>query len=90
MKKRGANIIKISVMAKSFADTISIIMLAKELELLKIPHILIAMGKKGALSRILTPTLGGSIMFAPLTSSKLSAPGQLTVKELRDAWKCIK
>lgn len=90
MKKKGADIIKISVMAKSLNDTVRIITLAKHLQFKKIPHILIAMGKKGALSRVLTPTLGGTIMFAPLTKTKSSASGQLTVKELKEAWKLLK
>lgn len=90
MRKRGVDIVKISVTAKSYADTVQVIALAKHLQSKKIPHIIIAMGKKGALSRILTPTLGGTIMFAPISKTKSSAPGQLTVKELREAWSLIK
>ena len=90
MKKRGADIVKISVTSKSYADTVTVITLAKMLQDKKIPHIIIAMGKKGALSRILTPTLGGSIMFAPISKTKSSASGQLTVKELKEAWSLIK
>jgi len=86
MKQRKADIVKISVMAKSLDDTVRVIALAKILQSEKIPHILIAMGKKGALSRVLTPTLGGTIMFAPLSKTKSSAPGQLTVEELKEAW----
>ncbi|MBU1935422.1 type I 3-dehydroquinate dehydratase [Patescibacteria group bacterium] len=90
MHKKGADIVKISVMAKSLSDAIRIIALAKQLQSQKIPHILIAMGKKGILSRILTPTLGGTIMFAPLTKAKSSAPGQLSVNELKEAWSLLK
>jgi 3-dehydroquinate dehydratase type I len=90
MKKKGADIIKIAVMAKTLNDTFSVIMLAQQLQEKKIPHILIAMGKKGILSRVLTPFLGGTIMFAPLSAKGASASGQLTVKELRKAWGMIK
>ncbi len=90
MKKSGADIVKIAVMAKSLNDTFSVILLAQQLQAKKIPHILIAMGKKGILSRILTPFLGGTIMFAPISSKGVSASGQLTVKELREAWGMIK
>jgi 3-dehydroquinate dehydratase type I len=89
MKKKGADIVKISVMAKTLADTVQIIFLAKELQDKKIPHILIAMGRVGVLSRVLTPTLGGGIMFAPLSKGKESASGQLTVDELKEAWELI-
>ena len=90
MKKRGADIVKIAVMARSLEDTFTVITLAQLLQAQKIPHILIAMGKKGVLSRILTPFLGGTIMFAPLTSKKATASGQLTVNELKKAWSLIK
>ena len=90
MKRRGADIVKIATRARSLSDTLTIILLAQQLQAEKIPHILIAMGQKGALSRVLTPPLGGTIMFAPLTSSKASALGQLTVKELKEAWSLIK
>jgi len=90
MKKRGADIIKISVMAKSIEDTFSVIFLARQLQAKKIPHILIAMGKKGILSRVITPFLGGTIMFAPLDKKSASASGQLTVDELKKAWEMFK
>jgi 3-dehydroquinate dehydratase type I len=89
MKKRGADIVKIAVMARSLEDTFTVISLAQILQSEKIPHILIAMGKKGILTRIITPFLGGTIMFAPLKTPKATASGQLTVSELRKAWKLI-
>jgi len=89
MSKMGADIVKIATMARSLEDTFTIIFLAQLLQAEKIPHILIAMGKKGILSRVLTPFLGGTIMFAPLTSKKATASGQLTVEELEKAWNLI-
>ncbi len=90
MKKRGADIVKIAVMAKTLNDTFGIISLAQTLKEEGIPHILIAMGKRGTLSRVLTPMLGGTMMFAPLSSKNSSASGQLTVSELRKAWGMFK
>ena len=90
MKKKGADIIKIATMAKSLEDTFTIISLAQLLQAQNLPHILIAMGKKGVLSRVLTPFIGGTIMFAPLIAKKASASGQLTVSELKKAWSLIK
>ena len=90
MRRFGADIVKISVTAKTLSDTLKIITLAKELEQRKIPHIAISMGKFGVLSRVLTPTIGGGIMFAPIAKTKSSAPEQLTVGELRSAWSCLK
>ena len=90
MKKRGADIVKIAVMANILDDTFSIISLAQTLKEEGIAHILIAMGEKGILSRVITPLLGGNIMFAPLTKKGSTASGQLTVKELRKAWGMFK
>ena len=90
MKKRGADIVKIAVTANSIEDTFSIIFLAQAIQSENIPHILIAMGKKGILSRVITPFLGGTIMFAPLTKNQASASGQLTVDELKKVWGMIK
>ncbi len=89
MKKSGADIAKIAVRARSLQNTFTVISLAQRLQAEKIPHILIAMGKKGVLSRIITPFLGGTMMFAPLETSRATASGQLTVAELKKAWSLI-
>ncbi|MDH5597043.1 MAG: type I 3-dehydroquinate dehydratase [Candidatus Peregrinibacteria bacterium] len=90
MKGCGADIIKIATQARTLDDTVRIIALAKHLEGLKIRHILIAMGQKGMLSRILSPTLGGEMMFAVLDQKKKTAPGQLSITDLRSAWSALK
>jgi len=89
LQKRGADVIKIATLANDLQDTINIISLASYVKHLKMPHILIAMGQKGMLSRILTPTLGGEMMFATLGKGGKTAPGQLSVKDLRKAWSLI-
>ena len=90
IKKRGADVIKIACLAKSLQDTVNIIALGKHLQGLKTRHILIGMGQKGILSRILTPTLGGEMMFATLGKKGQTAPGQISAKELKKAWSLIK
>ncbi len=104
MKKSGADIVKIATMSNSLEDAFTIISLAQLLQAEKIPHILIAMGQKGILSRVLTPFLGGTIMFATLKKSPPQVRGsrhvvtegvgnrlgQLTVGELKKAWSLIK
>ncbi|PIZ71328.1 hypothetical protein COY07_05045 [Candidatus Peregrinibacteria bacterium CG_4_10_14_0_2_um_filter_43_11] len=90
MRLMGADIVKIAVQAQSTDDALKLIFLADHLKTKNIPHCLIAMGKKGILSRIITPHLGGTFMFAPLTKNKSTAPGQLTVAELKKAWSLIK
>lgn len=89
LRKRGADVIKIASFAKGLGDTVNIISLASYAKANKMPHILIAMGQKGMLSRILTPTLGGEMMFATLGKKGQTAPGQLSASELRKAWSLI-
>ncbi len=90
MKSLGGDVIKIAVTAKQLDDVIVLCALAVHLRQKKIKHILIAMGKKGQLSRILTPTLGGEMMFACLSKKRQTAPGQLTADELKKAWSMLK
>jgi len=90
MKKSGANVIKIATKIKSLQDSTRLILLANKIQELKLPHIIIGMGEKGVITRVLTPTLGGEMMFAALDKSKASAPGQLTIEELKKEWKEIK
>lgn len=89
MKTFGADIVKIAVTANSQEDALAIITLADTLRMKGLPHILIAMGEKGRLTRILTPLLGGTMMFAPIEKKQASASGQLTVAELKQALRLI-
>ena len=86
MHKKGADIAKIATYANDLQDTVNMISLGKYLQQRKTPHILIAMGQKGRLSRILTPTLGGEMMFATPGKKGQTASGQLSVRQLKSAW----
>ena len=90
MTQKGANVVKLASMTRDLQDMVDIISLGKYLEGSNTRHILIAMGQKGILSRTLTPTLGGEMMFATLGKKGQTAPGQLSVKELKRAWSLIK
>ena len=43
------------------------------------------MGEEGKLSRIITLLLGGFMTYAALDKQQATAPGQLTVKQLKEA-----
>jgi len=86
MRNRRADVVKSATMSNSLQDIVNVIALAKQLEAAKTRHILIAMGQEGALTRILTPTLGGEMMFATLDGTGKTAPGQFTASELRRHW----
>ncbi len=73
----GADIPKISVMAKSKEDTARLLCLGNEVHGDKI---LISMGKEGSISRIAAPIFGSVISYASLDVS--FAPGQLPLEKL--------
>jgi len=83
MQNRGANICKIAAMPKDNKDLLTIIRLTENLERKKIPFITISMGNIGKISRVLSPLMGGEMMFAPLEKTESSASGQLSVAELQ-------
>lgn len=47
------------------------------------PTIAVAMGEHGVMSRVLAPKFGGLVTYASLGGGTETAPGQLTVKQLR-------
>ncbi|PIV21190.1 MAG: hypothetical protein COZ69_04025 [Deltaproteobacteria bacterium CG_4_8_14_3_um_filter_45_9] len=48
------------------------------------------MGEKGKISRIFSPFLGAVWTYASLNQNRTSAPGQLTVQEIKDIWKKLR
>jgi 3-dehydroquinate dehydratase type I len=77
----GADICKIVTTANSQEDNINILELLKQFPKKNI--IAFAMGTMGLTSRILSPLIGNAFSYAALESGKESAPGQITIRELR-------
>jgi len=85
---KGADIVKIATKANSYDDS------RRMLNLIADKHnemdiIGICMGEKGTITRVLGPVYGGYLTFASLDKGKASAPGQLSVHELKTAWKIL-
>lgn len=80
----GADIAKIAVMANDTEDVITVLDATRILkeDYLKIPLIGIAMGKKGMITRFAGEIFGSDITFA--TAKKTSAPGQLSVEDVKN------
>jgi 3-dehydroquinate dehydratase I len=77
----GADICKVATTANHIEDNLIVLQLVKEFARIKI--ISFAMGTQGLLSRVLNPLVGGYFTYASLEKGKESAPGQLTVQELK-------
>lgn len=85
-EKKPAAIIKLVGSARRLADNLIVLRLAAELEKKGRSFIVLAMGERGVISRVVAPFFGAFGMFAPLRKANQTAPGQLTAAELRKWW----
>ncbi|EOB1380460.1 type I 3-dehydroquinate dehydratase, partial [Enterococcus hirae] len=90
MEHLGADIGKIAVMPHNERDVLRLMELTRRARaFVSMPLITMSMGQLGMISR-LSGNLTGSVMtFGALTSEKASAPGQITVKELKSIIKLL-
>jgi 3-dehydroquinate dehydratase-1 len=83
----GADICKVITTAQSFEDNLAVLQLIAEFPGTKI--ISFAMGPLGLASRILCPLVGSDFTYASIEEGKESAPGQITVRNLRAIYKMM-
>jgi len=83
----GADICKVVTYAHSVEDNAKILQLVKKFSGIKI--VAFAMGVEGRLSRVLSSLSGAYYTFASIKKGKESAPGQISVKELRELFGLI-
>ncbi|MDO4624985.1 MAG: type I 3-dehydroquinate dehydratase [Enterococcus hirae] len=90
MEHLGADIGKIAVMPHNERDVLRLMELTRRAgAFVSMPLITMSVGQLGMISR-LSGNLTGSVMtFGALTSEKASAPGQITVKELKSIIKLL-
>lgn len=81
----GAHIGKIVTMASNHLDVLRVLHLQCEAKARNFPLIAFCMGEAGKISRIITLLLGGFMTYAALDASQATAPGQLTVQQLKTA-----
>lgn len=82
---KGADIAKVAVMPNRYEDVLTLMeatLTARE-EKLDIPLVTMAMGEKGVVSRIAGGIFGSDMTFA--IGKSASAPGQIPIKDLRQA-----
>jgi 3-dehydroquinate dehydratase type I len=85
----GADIGKIVTMAHDHLDVLKVLSLQKEAAKNNFPLIAFCMGEAGRLSRVITLLLGGYMTYAALDEKQATAPGQLSVQDLRAALSCL-
>jgi 3-dehydroquinate dehydratase type I len=90
MIRLGADVIKIVPFARSWEDNLSILSLIPFAKERRQKIVAFCMGEKGKISRIFSPFLGAAWAYASLSKVNASAPGQLTVGEMKETWKMLK
>ncbi len=86
MVRLGADVIKIVSFARLWEDNLAILSLIPFAKAKKREIIAFCMGEKGKVSRLFSPILGAAWTYASLNKVKASAPGQLTVREVKEIW----
>ena len=82
----GADLCKFVTMAKNISDSIKSLLFTHEMSK-KTGIICFAMGKYGLLSRVLSPLFGASFTYASLGEGLETAPGQISIYELREIYR---
>lgn len=83
MFTKGADIAKVATTASKMEDSLNILSLLSKLSHDGKKAICLCMGKKGRLTRITGHLLGNYLMYAPMGEAHKTAPGQLTIQELK-------
>lgn len=83
MAASGADIGKVVTTACDHTDTLRVLALQLTAAELGFPLACFSMGKAGQVSRVATLSLGGVLTYGASDSESCTAPGQLTVAELR-------
>ena len=85
--KAGADICKIITTAQSFEDNLTVLQLIVDFPQTRV--VSFAMGPLGFASRVLCPLVGGDFTYASTEKGKESAPGQITVTDLRKLYEMM-
>ena len=85
--KAGADICKMITTARSFDDNLTVLQLIADFPQTRV--VSFAMGPLGFASRVLCPLVGGDFTYASTEKGKESAPGQITVTDLRKLYEMM-
>jgi 3-dehydroquinate dehydratase type I len=82
-QKAGADIIKIVPLAEKMEDNLRVLALIPYARKRGLEIITFCMGASGKISRVMAPLLGSYLTYAALSKGEESAPGQMTVGEMK-------
>lgn len=84
----GADVCKIVTIAKRMEDNLTLLQFTSAAST-KTKIACFGMGELGKASRLLSPAFGGFFTFAALERGSETAPGQMTVQEMRSAYELL-
>lgn len=90
MARTGARVLKIAARAKDVTDCASVLALVERARRDGLEMIAVSMGEAGVPTRVLAPVFGAALTYGSLERGRETAPGQLTVRELRDIYRVQK
>jgi 3-dehydroquinate dehydratase type I len=90
MVRSGADVIKIVSFARSWEDNLSILSLLPFAKARQKKIVAFCMGEKGKISRIFSPLWGAAWTYASFRRKSASAPGQLTLREMKEIWGIVR
>jgi len=87
--KAGADIVKIVTWAKKMEDNLKVLGLIPYAQKKGLKIIAFCMGAHGKISRIMAPMLGSYLTYASFDKGEESAPGQMTVEEIKQVLRIL-
>jgi 3-dehydroquinate dehydratase type I len=90
MLAEDAQILKVVTWARKPEDNLLVLSLISPARALGREIIAFCLGPLGKWSRIAAPSLGSYLTYAPFSRRGASAPGQLTVNEMKRLWRALK
>jgi 3-dehydroquinate dehydratase type I len=85
----GASVCKIIGTAKQVQDNLNVLNFVSE-NAAKTKLVCFCMGEQGRISRLLSPVFGAFFTFAALEEGSETAPGQISIKEMRTAYSLLR
>ena len=83
----GADVCKIAYQADSIEDSFEALDVVRERAAVGQAVVALAMGQAGVMTRLLAKKLGAFLTFASLTPESQTAPGQLTVEQMKSVFR---
>jgi len=90
MAQMEGEVVKIVCLARSWEDNFNILSLIPYAKKRKKEIVAFCMGERGKMSRVFAPFTGAAWTYAALSKGKTSAPGQLTIWEMKDIWERLR